>query len=209
LAARPRACARCPSSNHHFAARIVCVGGQRPRKDATAAASLNPKDTTMAKSDQADCKKADAFEKSPARDKDGRKDGIRKRVLARLGGCRTIVEIGALAGAVLQRLAQHDEAQSCIWWTVIATSEDEQKTAKHRQNAARWSNILMPVKKRFPTDQGRTSSEILPRLTRQRAEDVAECFGYLHLYSTATHPMSRQNRPSTAWQRSASAYHAG
>lgn len=105
----------------------------------------------MAKSDTADAKKAEADKKGPRAIKMDRKDGIRKRVLARLGGVETIVEIGVWRGRfsnVLLSTMKPKKLYLVDPWA--ATTEDEAEDAlTTAKNAAQMEQIFNAVQNRF------------------------------------------------------------
>jgi predicted O-methyltransferase YrrM len=105
----------------------------------------------MASSDKADANKAEASKKGPRAIKMDRKDGIRKRVLARLGGVKTIVEIGVWRGRfsdVLLSTMNPKKLYLVDPW--IATSEDEAEDAlTTAKNGAQMEQIHNAVNNRF------------------------------------------------------------
>lgn len=108
----------------------------------------------MASSDKADASKAEASKKGPRAIKMDRKDGIRKRVLARLGGVKTIVEIGVWRGRfsdVLLSTMNPKKLYLVDPW--IATSEDEAEDAlTTAKNGAQMEQIYNAVKNRFSNE---------------------------------------------------------
>ncbi len=105
----------------------------------------------MAKADKANAKTAEAGKKGPRAVKMDRKDGIRKRVLARLGGVETIVEIGVWRGRfsnVLLNTMKPKKLYLVDPWA--ATTEDEAEDAlTTAKNAAQMEQIFNAVKNRF------------------------------------------------------------
>lgn len=117
----------------------------------------------MARSDKADAKKAEAAKKGPRAVKMDRKDGIRKRVLARLGGVETIVEIGVWRGRfsnVLLNTMKPKKLYLVDPWA--ATTEDEAEDAlTTAKNAAQMEQICSSVQNRFSDQIASGQVEIL------------------------------------------------